>query len=352
MAKTDPYVDKGRPMASKPTGRPSARRQLSVDDYVEGVIQRDRVILARAITLIESNRPQHREMAQEVLQRLLPHTGRAHRLGITGVPGAGKSTFIESFGRLLTSRGHFVAVLAIDPSSTVTGGSILGDKTRMNRLANDPSAFVRPSPSAGTLGGVARKTRETMLVCEAAGYDVVMIETVGVGQSETVVARMVDFFLVLMIAGAGDELQGIKRGVLEMADMIAVNKADGDNVMKAQRARRQYESALHFMRPASPNWTPPVETCSALENEGLEALWHHITEHRRKLSRSGELPAKRRRQMIEWMWSMVEDQLMSAFRNHPEVRSQLPRIEGEVKDGLLPPTKAARQILEVFGIQE
>lgn len=243
------------------------RRSLSVDEYVEGILAGDRPILARAITLIESLHPAHEQLGQEVLTRVLPHTGRAHRLGISGVPGAGKSTFIESFGSYLTGRGKKVAVLAIDPSSARTGGSILGDKTRMQRLSADPHAFIRPSPSAGSLGGVARRTREASLLCEAAGFDVILIETVGVGQSEITVADMVDFFLVLMIPGAGDELQGIKKGILEIADLIAVNKADGEGLQPARRAARQYEAALETVRPGTPGWKTPVLTCSGLEGD-------------------------------------------------------------------------------------
>ena len=326
------------------------RRKLTVDDYVKGVIEGNRSILGRAITLIESNNPDHQALAQEVLLRILPHSGQAHRVGITGVPGVGKSTFIEALGKSLTARGHKVAVLAVDPTSSVTGGSILGDKTRMVNLASDPDAFIRPSPSAGTLGGVTRKTRETMLVCEAAGFDVVLIETVGVGQSETVVADMVDFFLVLMLAGAGDELQGIKRGVLEIADMIAINKADGDNAQKADRARHEYANALHFMRPASPNWTPPVMTCSGLKNVGLDELWEKIGHHRAKLTASGELPATRHRQMVKWMWSMVEDRLQQAFRTHPSVCQMHDQMEHDVALGKITPTMAAMRLLKAFGI--
>jgi len=256
-----------------------ARTPLGVDAYVEGVLSGSRTVLARAITLVESTNPEHERLAQQVLTRVLPHTGKAQRIGISGVPGAGKSTFIDAFGSYLTGLGHKVAVLAIDPSSRVSGGSILGDKTRMQRLANDPNAFVRPSPSAGSLGGVARKTREASLLCEAAGYDVVVIETVGVGQSETTVGEMVDFFLVLMLPNAGDELQGIKKGILELVDLIAVNKADGTNVEAANRAARQYEMALRYVRPAGAAWQVPVLTCSALEGRGLDRIWKKICEH-------------------------------------------------------------------------
>ncbi len=331
---------RGRPPVSRP--------QLSLDEYVDGVLGRDRTVLGRAITLIESGHPGHQDLAQELLGRLLPHTGQALRVGVTGVPGVGKSTFIDTFGTNLTAAGHRVAVLAIDPTSSLTGGSILGDKTRMARLAADPAAFIRPSPSAGTLGGVARKTRETLLVCEAAGFDVVLVETVGVGQSETVVADMVDFFLVLMLAGAGDELQGIKKGVLELADMIAINKADGDNSRRAERAAHEYAQALHFMRAISPNWTVPVLTCSGLANEGLDTLWEKILAHRDALAASGELSEKRRRQQLRWMWSMVEDRLMDGLRRHAAVQHLLPGLERAVRDGETPPTLAARRILDAY----
>ena len=257
-------------------------------DYVRGVLARNRRMIAKAITLIESSHPAHQELARTVVDRLLPGTGKAIRLGITGVPGVGISTFIESFGMMLVQKGHQVAVLAVDPSSSRSGGSILADKTRMERLSTEERAFIRPSPSGGTLGGVARKTRETMLVCEAAGFDVIIVETVGVGQSESTVASMVDFFLVLMLAGAGDELQGIKRGVLELADAIAINKADGDNVEKAEKARKAYETAVHLLTPSSPNWTAPVLTCSALEMTGIDEIWETSLEHGKTLSSTGE----------------------------------------------------------------
>ncbi|MCB2100737.1 MAG: methylmalonyl Co-A mutase-associated GTPase MeaB [Rhodobacterales bacterium] len=333
-------------------GRPSgpARRHLSVDDYVDGVRAGNRAILARAITLVESRNPEHQAQAQEILLRLLSHTGGAHRVGISGVPGVGKSTFIETMGTNLVDRGSKVAVLAVDPSSSRSGGSILGDKTRMANLAAHPNAFIRPSPSAGTLGGVTRTTRETMLVCEAAGFDVVLVETVGTGQSETMVADMVDFFLVLMLPGAGDELQGIKKGILEIADMIAVNKAEGDNKVKARLAKRQYESALHIMTPASPNWTPPVVTCSALANQGIDELWAKVEEHRHTLWETGELADRRRAQQVRWMWSMLEDRLMAALRTHPEVRRDLPGVEAAVSDGRLTAVLAAERLLRAFGI--
>ncbi len=321
----------------------------SVDDFEAGVRQGDRAMLARAITLVESTRADHQTTAEDLLQRLWPLTGRSIRIGITGVPGVGKSTFIESFGGNLTAAGHKVAVLAVDPTSSRSGGSILGDKTRMARLGNDPNAFIRPSPTAGTLGGVARKTRETMALCEAAGHDVIIVETVGVGQSETVVADMVDFFLVLMLPGAGDELQGIKKGILELADMIAVNKADS-NEDKARRAANDYRAALHIMRPASPNWSPPVVLCSGLKNDGLDVIWDQIRQHRDRMTQSGEFEETRRRQQVRWMWSMLEDRLFHALRSHPKVRGALPGIEEAVASGATPPTRAADFILQVFGL--
>lgn len=333
---------------TKAPAAPIRRRQLSVDDYVEGVLAGDRAILGRAITLIESVSRKHQALAQEVLVKLLPHTGNSQRIGITGVPGVGKSTFIEGFGMYLTGEGHQVAVLAIDPSSNVSGGSILGDKTRMVELSANPKAFIRPSPSSCTLGGVTRRTRETMLLCEAAGYDVILIETVGVGQSETVVAEMVDFFLVLMLAGAGDELQGIKRGVLELAEMIAINKSDGDNARNAARARAEYENALHYMRPASEHWSVPVVTCSGLKGMGLDTIWAKIGEHRSNLTASGEITERRRVQMVRWMWNMVEDQLKSALRDHDGVCKILGKLEDAVSQGKTTPTIAAHDILTAF----
>ncbi|KAF0141001.1 MAG: LAO/AO transport system kinase [Rhodospirillaceae bacterium] len=324
------------------------RRQLSVEEYVEGVRASNRSILGRAITMVESRNPEHHRIAEEIVLRLLPYSGQAHRVGITGVPGVGKSTFIEALGTLLTSSSHKVAVLAVDPSSTRTGGSILGDKTRMEKLSVDANAFIRPSPSAGTLGGVARKTRETMIICEAAGYDVVLVETVGVGQSETVVASMVDFFLVLMLPGAGDELQGIKKGVLEIADMIVVNKADGENEIRAGLAAREYHNALRIMAPASVTWRPPVLICAGLTGKGLGPLWEKVVEHRHLLSANGELQEKQRQQQIHWMWSMLDDKLMRMLRHHPVVRDMLPKVEQDIIDNRLSPALAVERILEAF----
>ncbi|XXF80795.1 methylmalonyl Co-A mutase-associated GTPase MeaB [Myxococcaceae bacterium GXIMD 01537] len=320
-------------------------RTLPAEAYVEGVRSGDRALLARAITLVESSHPRHEALAQEVLTRLLPHTGGSRRVGISGVPGVGKSTFIDALGMHLVGAGRRVAVLAVDPSSTVSGGSILGDKTRMARLAREPSAFIRPSPSGGTLGGVARKTRETLLLCEAAGFDVVLVETVGVGQSETVVAELVDFYLVLMLAGAGDELQGIKRGILEVADMLAINKADGDNKPRAERARSEYRAALHLMRGSG---APDVTTCSALEGEGIAPLWSSIEKHLAARADSGVLERRRRAQQVGWMWSMVEDGLRAALRAHPVVSALVPTLEVEVREGRVNPTSAAVRVLEAF----
>lgn len=315
--------------------------------YTQGVRKRDKRVLAKTITLIESARHEHQKLARAVVNALLPYTGKAVRLGISGVPGAGKSTFIETLGTRLVNQGHLVAVLAVDPSSQRSGGSVLADKTRMEKLSTSENAFIRPSPSGGTLGGVARKTRETMLVCEAAGYDVMIVETVGVGQSETTVASMVDFFLLLMIAGAGDELQGIKKGVLEVADAIAINKADGDNVKRASMARKQIEAALHYLMPASPTWTPKALTCSSLnpEDDGIKTIWSTVLEHRETVSKTGELESKRRSQAVDWMWSLVEEGLKTRFYKHPEIMSRLEKITRHVAAGELAPTVAADELL-------
>ncbi len=332
------------------------RRELSLDEYVAGVRACDRAILGRAITLVESSRFRDQTQAQDLLVRLLPYTGKAHRVGITGVPGVGKSTFIETLGTQLTRAGHRVAVLAVDPSSGVTGGSILGDKTRMNKLAADSNAFIRPSPAAGSLGGVTRRTRESMLLCEAAGFDVVLVETVGVGQSEIMVAEMVDCFLVLMLPGAGDELQGIKRGILEVADLVAVNKMDKDP-QAAKLAQHDYKNGLRILHANYAEaksegrilWEPRVVTCSGRTGEGLGALWDLVEEHRRISIESGEFAVKRRRQLLRWMWSMVENQLMIALREHPVVREKITKLEQAVLAGAITPTLAAREILDAFG---
>jgi len=304
----------------------------------------DRATLARAITLIESKRADHRAQAHKLVQELLPHTGKAVRLGLTGAPGAGKSTLIDALGNMLTAQNHKVAVLAVDPSSSRSGGSILGDKTRMARLAVDPHAFIRPSPSSGTLGGVAAKTRETMLLCEAAGFAVIIVETVGVGQSETAVADMTDFFLLLMVAGAGDELQGLKKGVVELADMIAVNKADDENVARARAAASEFRSALNILAPRSPTWQPPVLTCSAKTGNGIADLWANVLAHRDKTSATGELAERRRSQQIKWMWTLLEERMMTKLRSDPAVRAKLRQAEAAVAAGTLAPTLAVEQI--------
>jgi LAO/AO transport system kinase len=320
--------------------------------YVDGVRQGSRRWVARAITLVESRRADHRELAQRLLVELLPATGKARRVGITGVPGVGKSTFIDALGAQLTGAGHRVGVLAVDPSSSRSGGSILGDKTRMSRLAGDEAAFIRPSPTAGTLGGVATATRESMVVLEAAGYDVLIIETVGVGQSEYAVADMVDTFLFLTLARTGDALQGIKRGILELADVIAVNKADGPAERDARRAARELASALRMLRgPAasdSDGWEVPVLTCSGATGGGVEQVWRKVVDHQDRLDVSGELAERRRRQQVRWMWTMVNDRLAARLREHPEVRALTPELERAVLDGELTPTLAADRILEAF----
>lgn len=317
--------------------------------YIDGVLSQKRGVIAKSITLIESALTTHQQTAQTIIDGLLPHSGNAMRIGITGVPGVGKSTFIESFGMMLVEQGHHVAVLAVDPSSSKSGGSVLGDKTRMEKLSMHAHAFIRPSPTSGTLGGVAKKTRETMIVCEAAGYDVILVETVGVGQSEIKVASMVDFFLVLMLAGAGDELQGIKKGILELADAIAINKADGNNIEKAMEARNEYVSALNLMESKSSTWAAPVLTCSALTSDGLKDIWATIRDHRQKLSATGELAEKRRAQSIDWMWSLVEEGLKDRFFKNPEVKGQLRKIVAAVENGITSPSAAALTLLHLHG---
>ncbi len=326
----------------------NATSRLGLEEYAAGIAGGDRAVLARAITLVESSRREDRELARQLLRRLAAPAAESHRIGISGVPGVGKSTFIEAFGSQLTAHGHRVAVLAVDPSSALSGGSILGDKTRMQQLARDPNAFVRPSPAAGALGGVARHTREAITLCEAAGFDVVLVETVGVGQSETMVADMVDFFLVLMLAGGGDELQGIKRGILEVADMVAVNKADGDNLTAAKLARATYEDALRLMQPRSEHWRVPVVVCSALTGDGLDEMWGHIARHREALSASGEWSARRAEQRVRWLWRAIEDGLLAEFRRDPAVRAGLDAAEQQVRSGAATPDEVAAQLLAAF----
>ena len=328
--------------ASVPVERPG------LEDYVSGVLSGDRAMLARTITLVESSSPRHLALSREVISRLLPESGRSIRVGITGVPGVGKSTFIDQLGLNLTEAGHRVAVLAVDPSSSRTGGSILGDKTRMERLSVEPDAFIRPSPAGSVLGGVARATRETILVCEAAGFDVVLVETVGVGQSETLVADMVDFFLVLMLSGAGDDLQGIKKGVLEIADMIAINKADGDNRERARLAASDYRAALHLMKPATPTWSPPVLLCSALRNEGLDEIWSKIELHQSKMQATGEFDERRSTQQVGWMRSMLKDRLVEELRSWPELTELLHQLESQVHSGDTTPSTAVETVWDTY----
>lgn len=323
---------------------------MDIDALERGLLAAERPALARAITLVESRRADHQQAARALLSRVMPYTGKAQRIGITGVPGAGKSTTIEALGRNLTAAGHRLAVLAVDPSSSRTGGSILGDKTRMERLAVDPNAFIRPSPSGGELGGVARKTREAILLCEAAGFDVVIVETVGVGQSETVVADMVDIFLAILIPSGGDELQGIKKGLIEIADLILINKADIDPP-RAERSARDYRNALHILTPAHPDWTPPVMTASGLNNAGLDQLWAQIERHREVMGANGARAARRADQNARWMWAMVRDRLDAAFRGQAEVADLAPCLEAEVRAGALPASAAADRLLAAFGLK-
>lgn len=323
---------------------------VDVSTLADAILSGQRAALARAITLAESRRADHRRQAHALIQQLLPHTGKSIRVGITGVPGVGKSTTIDALGTYLTGLGHKVAVLAVDPSSTRSGGSILGDKTRMARLAVDPNAYIRPSPSSGTLGGVAAKTRETMLLCEAAGFDVILVETVGVGQSETAVADLTDFFLVLMLPNAGDELQGIKKGIIELADMIAVNKADGTGAVAAKAAAAQYRAALHILAPTSSVWSTPVVTVSGLTGDGLDALWAKVEDHRQRLDAKNLIQEKRRQQDVKWMWAMVEDRLRARLRHDPALKARTPALEAAVGAGELNPTLAADEIARALGL--
>ena len=326
-----------------------SRQKLSVSDYVDGVLNCDRALLAQAITLIESLNDDHRATADAVLNELLIQNQDSIRIGITGVPGVGKSTFIESFGKQLTSLDHKVAVLAVDPTSSRTGGSILGDKTRMQELSRDKNAFIRPSPTSGTLGGVTRVTRETIVLCEAAGFDVILVETVGVGQSEIMVSQMVDFFLALMLPGAGDELQGIKKGILEIADMIAVNKADGEMKNAANRAVMEYQHALDILNPKSANWKPRSLSCSAFTGDGLAAIWETICDYKRLLKDAGEWQEKRKSQQVEWMWAIIRERLLSKIETNEKVQSLVPQLELQVAESKLTPALAAVEILTVVG---
>ncbi len=324
------------------------KKQMSVDEYVNGIREGNRTILSKAVTLVESNKPEHQKIAQEIILKCLPYSGKSIRIGITGVPGVGKSTFIESTGKYITSLGHKLAVLAIDPSSERSKGSILGDKTRMEELSIDPHAYIRPSPSAGSLGGVARKTRETIILCEAAGFDVIFIETVGVGQSETVVHSMVDFFLLLMLSGAGDELQGIKRGIMEMADAITINKADGDNVDRAEMARVQYMNALQLFPPTESAWKPKVLTCSAFKKIGLDKIWKTINDYISHVNQNGYFQHKRNEQAKFWMYETINDQLKSNFYQNQEIRRMLGAFEKQVQNEELSSFVAAKDLLETY----
>ncbi|MDR2637185.1 MAG: methylmalonyl Co-A mutase-associated GTPase MeaB [Zoogloeaceae bacterium] len=322
----------------------AADQELAAD-----VLAGKRRALAKAITLIESTRPDHQARARVLLDGLLPHTGRAIRLGISGVPGAGKSTFIEALGHIIIDRGHRLAVLAVDPSSSISGGAILGDKTRMETLCQREEAFIRPSPSAGSLGGVAEKTREAMLLCEAAGFDVILVETVGVGQSETTVAGMVDMFALLQLPHAGDDLQAIKKGIVEIADLVAINKADIDP-RAAQMARAQWNNALHMLRPASPNWTPPVIMLSALKKEGLTEFWETVERYRNTLTPTGEFEGKRRRQAVDWMWQLIHSGLHQYFQRHPAVKDAMPEAAQKVASGRMTPAAAAFSLMRAAQI--
>jgi len=324
------------------------RKRLAVDQYVEGVLAGDKITLSKAITLVESTLKSDHLLAEKVLEKLLPHTGQSIRIGITGVPGVGKSTFIESFGKLITSMDKKLAVLAIDPSSQRSKGSILGDKTRMEKLSTDPLAYIRPSASGSSLGGVGTKTRETMLLCEAAGFEIIFIETVGVGQSETTVKGMVDFFLLLMLSGAGDELQGIKKGIMEMADAIAITKADGDNKSKCERAKREYKNALHLFPPSESGWYPNVLTCSAINNEGLLEIWKEISKFSEHMKDKGLFFRNRQFQNVEWMHDIIVYSLKQHFYSDQEINLTIPLLESEIKNKQIPAITAARQLLDKY----
>ena len=324
------------------------RRTFSTDEYVEGILRGDITILSQAITLIESNKPEHYDQAQQIIERCLPHAGRSVRIGITGVPGAGKSTFIEAVGNMVVSLHHRLAVLAIDPSSERSGGSILGDQTRMESISANPDIFIRPSPSAGSLGGVARKTRETIVLCEAAGFDVIFIETVGVGQSETAVHSMVDMFMLLQISGAGDELQGIKRGIMEMADMMVITKADGENRQKAELARAQFQSALHLFPMPESGWRPKVYTCSAVAETGLEEVWKGVEEFLDHIESNGYFQSNRNRQNKYWMYESINDALKDSFYRDPAVAAHLADVEQRVLDAKLSSFIAAKELLDIY----
>ena len=338
------------PMIASGKMKPRKKLVMTEDQYVEGVLKGDRMTLSRAITLIESNNSRHFAKAQRVLQRLLPHTGKALRIGITGVPGAGKSTIIESFGNMLCDAGHRVAVLSIDPTSSVTKGSILGDKTRMGTLSRRSEAFIRPSPAGGTLGGVARKSRETMLMCEAAGYDIILIETVGVGQSETTVRSMVDFFMLVVLTGAGDDLQGIKKGIMELADAIVINKADGDNLLKAKVARAEYERMIELIRPATEGWPTHAYLASAYTKMGLPELWTVIQAFKKQTTESGVFQKRRDGQLLDWMHSMIDEHLHNLFFEDRVITGRMPEVKAAVLDGTISPTQAVKELIGMFDV--
>ncbi len=326
----------------------AAGPQYDVDELYEGVLAGNTLSLARSITLIESQRPDHREIADQLLTKLLPHTGKSLRIGLSGVPGAGKSTFTEAFGTYITEQGHRIAVLAIDPSSPKTKGSILGDKTRMEHLATNPNAYIRPTPSGTTLGGVARRTREAMLVCEAAGYDVILVETVGVGQSEVAVARMTDVFVLVLVPGGGDELQGIKKGIVELADVLVVNKCDGDLEKAAERAKGAYTNALTLLYPSNSKWIPPVLKVSSLQSKGIDTTWETLEDFKETMQEIGKFEARRMSQARDWMWSEVGDNLMESLRAHPAVNAMITSLEGEVAHSRATPSSAAKAMMEAF----
>ena len=338
------------PMIASGKMKPRKKLVMTEDQYVEGVLKGDRMTLSRAITLIESNNSRHFAKAQRVLQRLLPHTGKALRIGITGVPGAGKSTIIESFGNMLCDAGHRVAVLSVDPTSSVTKGSILGDKTRMGTLSRRSEAFIRPSPAGGTLGGVARKSRETMLMCEAAGYDIILIETVGVGQSETTVRSMVDFFMLVVLTGAGDDLQGIKKGIMELADAIVINKADGDNLLKAKVARAEYERMIEFIRPATEGWPTHAYLASAYTKMGLPELWTVIQAFKKQTTESGVFQKRRDGQLLDWMHSMIDEHIHNLFFEDRVITGRMPEVKAAVLDGTISPTQAVKELIGMFDV--
>ncbi len=330
----------------KPAAPARGPASLTAQDYIDGVLRGDRMILARAITIIESNAPQHAELAQEIIQGIMPYTGKSRRIGITGVPGAGKSTFIEALGCMLCDQGNKLAVLAVDPSSPISRGSVLGDKTRMEKLSRNPNAFIRPSPSGGRLGGVARKSRETILLCEAAGYDNILVETVGAGQGETTVRSMVDFFMVLVITGAGDELQGIKKGVIELADAILVNKADGNNLQRALSARSEYEQVLHLLRPATEGWHPGAYTCSALNGDGVKDFWDVIMEFFGQMEENGQIMSRRREQEWEWVQELVWEHFQDEMKNNPEISRCMQETHEQMDANQIPATLAVQKLID------